>query len=269
MTNDTIQVPRKRFLEGRLFPKNDFKRTDEALKELESAKDPEYEAQFMPEIIDTRIESPADSPIWQTWITAPSIRATGKTKQGNAVVVYAHIPNHFSKADNITKAINQGLVNGAGRLPQNEFQRILDLEDNERVFVIDYETLKRSTSDVISLSKALKHPQMIPFISGKEKAEKHLDEHKKIYGERIGVWHSDDLSDEPLARVLHVGFYDGGLGGGGYLDGDVHFLGVSFAGEACVRKIFLTERKLTDMINEYVAPVNQREVKERVSALFR
>ncbi|MBI2452546.1 hypothetical protein HYV50_05755 [Candidatus Pacearchaeota archaeon] len=213
MANNTIQVPIRKTLEGKEFPESGSERIDLALKELEDSRNPAYEAVYMPELIDARIYSPEDSRIWQVWWITPSIRATGKTKQGNPVVVYAHIPNYFSKSENITKAINQGLVNYAGRIPQNEFQRLLDLEDKKRVFVIPHSDLKNSEGGVISLKKALKHPQTIPFLGGEERAAKYFERHKEVYGENIGIWHTDDLAEEPLARALFVGVGVGGLGG--------------------------------------------------------
>jgi len=174
---------------------------------LENCNKEGYQALSMPEIADARIQASKEDQLWRNWLSSTSIRATGKTKQGNAVVVYAHVPNHFSEPKNIRTAIEQGLVNGAGKLPQEEFQRLLDLKDDKKVFVIDYNKLKSSTSDVIQVSKALKHSQTVPFLGGQERAEKYLERHSQVYGKNIGVWHSDDLRDEPLARLLFVGNY--------------------------------------------------------------
>ena len=224
-----ILVPRK--VEGKEFY------ADRVDKALENCVKENYEAQFIPEIIDARISSPEESRIWQTWFTAPSIRVTGKDKKGKPFVIYSHVENYLSQFKNITSAIEQGLVNGAGKMPQEEFQRLLDLKDDERVFVVDYDALRNSTSGVIKVSKALAHPQTIPFLGGKERAEKYLEQHEKVYGSNIGVWHSNDLSHEPLARVLFVGgIYLGGLLGGG-LNGDARFLGVRRVAEGDAQKI--------------------------------
>ena len=232
MTEDTILVPKKELLEGKEFYDN---RTDKALKACQNEG---FEAQFMPSIIDTRIDSEKDARIWQTWYSAPSVRATGKTKQGKAVVIYSHIPNYLSNPDNIEKAIKQGLVNGAGVIPQDEFQKLLDLEDNENVFVIDYNELKKSISAVIPLKNALKHPQTIPFLSGEERAEKYLERHKEVYGDKIGIWHVDDLSNEPSGRLLFVGNdCDGGLSGDGSLNLSGRFVGVHSA-EGATQKLY-------------------------------
>ncbi|MBS3141661.1 hypothetical protein J4405_05980, partial [Candidatus Woesearchaeota archaeon] len=45
---------------------------------------------FMPEIADAKIN---DDSLWREWYSSVSLRATGRTKQGTPVVVYAHVPN--------------------------------------------------------------------------------------------------------------------------------------------------------------------------------
>lgn len=160
--NNTIQIPVT--IEGKEFYAN---RTDKALRKLQ---DDGYRALFMHELADARIQAPSYSPLWKEWYTAPSIRATGKTNQGSKVVVYAHIPNHYSDPTNIEREIVKGrLVNRAGILPRKEFRRIIDLDEsidqlgNRLVFVIDYDRLRKSTSGVIPVEQALDHPQTVPF----------------------------------------------------------------------------------------------------------
>ena len=188
-----------------------------------------YKAQFMPGIIDERMNtSDYTAPIWSDWHTSLSLRATGKSKQGNAVVVYAHVPHELSTPEGMQAARKAGLVNGAGKLSKNEFYRLLDLEDKENVFVVDYNALKNSESDVIPVSKALAHPQTIPFLGGSERAEAYLEKHKEAFGKNIGIWHSDDLGNEPVGRVLFVGGHndDGNLNCGNSLNYDARFVGV-------------------------------------------
>ena len=113
MAENQILVPVKRNLEGKEFYSD---RKDKALK---ACQDESFEAQFMPSIIDTRIEAEKDARIWQTWWDALSVKATGRGKStnishkgGTKFVVYAHRPNYFSNFDNIETAINQGLITG-------------------------------------------------------------------------------------------------------------------------------------------------------------
>ncbi len=225
MAEHIIQIPTKGFVEAKEFPNNEF--PNHTLTEtLANCQADGRHALFMPEIVDARIALPKDSRIWQNSYSATSVRVAGRSRQGNAVVVYAHVPNYFSNPENIKASINQGLRNGASKIPNEEFQRLLDLEDGKSVFVVDYEVLRNASDGVISTSKALKHPQTIPFLGGQERAEAYLDKHEKVFGRQIGVWHSDDLADKPLGRLLFVGNdFDSYLYGGNlYYYG--RFLGV-------------------------------------------
>lgn len=263
MSEDKILIPRKEMLEAEEFYDNFL------YQALRKCQEKGLEAVFMPSIIDARIESPNNARIWGTWYSTPSIMATGRTQQGNPVVVYAHIPNYFSNPDNIEEAIRKGLVGGAGIMPEKEFQRLLDLEDNENVFVVDYETLKESGSDVISLEEALDHPQTIPFLGRQERAERYLERHGEVYGGGIGIWHTDDLADRPLGRLLFLGGSCGDcLDGDCNLDDDGRFVGVSAEG-AEQKNYVPTQEQLTRIIGEYVAPRNMGEVKQRIAALYK
>ncbi len=264
MTEFTIQtkvdVPAKLFYAGSV---------DEALGNCQKAG---YQALYMPAAIDARIDAGKDSPLFQNWLTTPSIRATGKTKQGNAVVVYAHIKNYFSNPKNIAKAKKLGLLNSAGIMPDKEFQMLLDLEDNVNVFVADYKALKSSSSGAIDVKNALKHLQTIPFIGGKERAEKYLEKHIEVYGNKIGIWHSDDLKDKPVGRLLVVGCSGyGGLYGSNGLDGGGRFVGVrrGSVAEGGARKNSPKLEQILNIVDEFIAPVNSKEAGARLRALYK
>jgi len=226
MTKIGLQIVRA--LEAEEFCDSDVSNALEACQK-------EHEAQFMPAIFDARIAYPNNAAIWSKWFSAPSIRATGKTSQGNSVVVYAHIPNYLSNPKNIREAIGKGLRNMAGIMPQAEFQRLVDLDgstdnlENRSVWVVDYDTLRKSKSGGISVYDALEHPQTIPFIGGKDRAERYLLRHKKVNGKNIGNWHSNDLQEDGSAvgRLLFIGL-DGdcvGLLGNCSLNGYGRFVG--------------------------------------------
>jgi len=172
-----------------------------------------YQALFMPELALARIGS---QDLWQNWYVTPSVRATGQTKAGAKVVVYAHVPNYLSNPANIRNTIKEGtLKNGAGAIPQDQFDALVSQNGNGRVFVIDYDTLRKSSSEVISVDSALEHPQTIPFLGSEATAKLYLQRHKEVYGKNIGIWHQDDFDKKtPRGRVLFLGGigYDG-LGG--------------------------------------------------------
>jgi len=172
-----------------------------------------YTHLFIPQVADSRICASVNDYVVQNWFSTPSVRVTGRSKGGKAVVVYGHVPNHFSNPANIKVAREAGLVNGAGKMPLLDFYNLLELEDGENVSVVDYNTLRSSESGVIKVNKAMKHPQTIPFLGGKDRAERYLAKHNEFYGDSIGIWHSDDLGDVPQGRPLFVFDYLGLYGG--------------------------------------------------------
>ncbi|MBS3149366.1 hypothetical protein J4455_01565 [Candidatus Woesearchaeota archaeon] len=276
MTNTQIQeqskilVPKRIItnLEGKEFYNNSV---PEALKSLQKEG---YTPVYMPQLADARIEADGDSRVWQTWFTTPSIRATGRTKQGNPVVVYAHTNNYLSTPENIEQAISEGLVNNAGRIPQGEFQRLVDLEGltdesgNKLVFLVDYDKFRNSPSGLINVSDALEHPQVIPFLGGEERAQRYLEKHKTVFGPRIGVWYTDDLRDEPLARLLYLGDYDDGLGGLNYLGYGARFLGVRDSAEGASSKIPKPSiDQVLKIAEDYLGRASLRDFTERVHKL--
>lgn len=228
-----ILIPRKiveTYLEG---IESTVDRADRALKNL---TDQGYTPVYMPQLVDARMQASKDDRIWQTHFTTPSIIATGKTSKGALVVVYSHKENYFSYPKNIESAINWGMVNYAGRLPQDVFQSLVDMDGqtdeygDQLSFVLDADKLRKSKSGIIPVKQALDHPQTIPFLGGENRAQRYLQRHEEVYGDKIRIWHRDDLSEdgEPLARLLWLGnnYNNGLLGNDDLDDGSAHFLGV-------------------------------------------
>lgn len=155
---------------------------DEALAKCYSSG---FEAAYMPQLVDTRLEGN----FWDESITTPSIKSAGRTRQGAAVVVYAHIPNFLCIPRYIemirTGKIESVLDTAAFRFPQTEFQSLVDTDGltdaqgNRLVWVVDYETLKKAPSSKLQIEDALTHPQTIPFLGGEQRAERYLAEYQR------------------------------------------------------------------------------------------
>ena len=234
-TQDEILIPERRIIlhKGREF---ECLETNGQYHALMGLKAHGYSPVFMPQLIDARIEAPKDSRLWRFGYTTPSMIITGRI-ENEPMVIFDHRPdNYFSAPENLKKSLDLGLYNRAGIVPQPEFQRavnhdqVTDDRGNRLVWVLkgkNYKKFRDSTSDIISVERALEHPQTIPFIGGEERAKRYLERHKEVYGNDIGVWHSDDLRDEPMGRLLYLGDGDdGSLGGDGGLVDDARFVGV-------------------------------------------
>lgn len=152
-----------------------------------------YRRLTMPEQVEARIAVPNNSPLWQKYNDTTSMRLTGRTRSSNhsrnggtPVVGYYHgalqIPLKY-----IQQQI-QGyhLVNNALRITQAEFDAMLQqcLSEN----VIDYQALRSSRSGKVPLTEALAHPQTVPFIGSRERAERYLPRFAQVYNtEEIGI----------------------------------------------------------------------------------
>ena len=206
--------------EGILVPSFTFRkaeefygdRVDEALAAVEAGRDGVgYDVVFMPGLVDSRIGAPKEARVWQEWFSAPSVRLTGRTKQGSRVVVHGHVPNYLSKSENVTTVIGAGLRNGAGLVPQGELDRLVALEDGESVFVTDYAAWQKApqSGTLIGVDDAVGHPETIPFLGGRSRAERYLPRHQEVFGNRVRVYHADDLDEQgPRGRVLALGYVD-------------------------------------------------------------
>ncbi len=208
----TIQLYQKKYqnqpVEGKEFEVLEPFGLEKALRQCQ---DVGYKPLFVPQLADARIASPKKARVWNNWYSTTSLRVTGRSKGNKLVVVYAHVPNYFSNPDNIAKAVRsvEDLIyyrtGTGGRIPEKEVHRLLKLEDDENVFVIDYNKLRNSSSGVIDVSEALEHPQTVPFLGGQARAEQYLQQYKKVRGNTIGIRHFDDLGEEFLGHLLFFG----------------------------------------------------------------
>ncbi|MBU0467248.1 MAG: hypothetical protein KJ718_03760 [Nanoarchaeota archaeon] len=198
-------IPTPVVCEGRHF--STMGSMDKSLAECQSKG---YTALFMPEYLDAQIVSPRDSTIFDTGAATLSMIILGKTRQKNPVAIYAHIPHHFSVPENIKRVIEAKRVvgQGFGIIPMEEFERLLKMEDNERVFVVDYGSFnEENINSIVPVKRALEHPQTIPFLGGEDRARKYLKKHKEVYGTkniRINVQGNMFMPEEPAAGFLNI-----------------------------------------------------------------
>lgn len=192
---------------------------DSIAEALRACQQEGYEAAFMPQIAQARIltagngrkERYLEEIIWLRRFDTASIVATGRTRAGKDVVVVGHVPNYLSNPDNIEATVNHGLINGAGILPQNEFYRLLGMEDGRTVFVIDHSTLyyasTRGVLNFMAVADADKHPLAAAFLGGTSTLDAYLAVHERyMCDEKISVRYDEDVvQDVPVGRLLTIG----------------------------------------------------------------
>ena len=78
-----------------------------------------------------------------------------------------------------------------------------EVQDGIRlVKVMDHAQAQKAKFGEQSLDGALENPHAHAFLGGEEQAEAYLEAHKDVHGNKISLWHSNDLGDMPVARPL-------------------------------------------------------------------
>ena len=130
---------------------------------------------FMPSIIDMiTLHNDRYRPPFRTYFSQ-SIRVTGKSEEdGEPVVVYAHAPHYLSDPRNLERAIKEGLVEGTVAYPEDEFQKLLELEEaNKKVIAVGY--LKTSMGGHY---RPHRHPEGKMFCGGKDRVNRFFREYR-------------------------------------------------------------------------------------------
>lgn len=209
---------------------------------LQDCLDATFKPLYMPAIVDALVQVPAkDIPhLEQGWhrsgislfsYDSLSLAVTGVTKRKKKAVVYAHVPHLLTEPNKASQFLQSKgslyhfMSYSGAKLPNNEFERLLGLEDGVNVFVVDYEVInsqfKRGHPTDIVLSEydignIIEHPSTIPCLGGEGRTRAFI----KWYGENIGskiliepIFHftpQDTFFPEdgtPVARFLHIGAY--------------------------------------------------------------
>jgi hypothetical protein len=121
------------------------------------------------------------------------------TKRKKAVVIYAHCDNYLTNLENFDSLLT---FNGLVIYPQKEFEKLYNMKDDKNVFVVPLKEFEDCDLGYIHLEDVLKHPQTVPFIGSKERAEALIEllGRKKIKG--ISIWPPTDLYEQPSGSYL-------------------------------------------------------------------
>ncbi len=184
-------------------------------RSLEDCSSAGYKPLFMPELAIAKAGPYCDARLWRAEFTTMSAKITGRSRRGNAVVVYAHVPTSLCDPTNVRRLIDgNAVINGALPIPEEEFLALLDQDGNGRVFVVDHSRLHIGTRwgryiesfGIFGGGDALDNPQTIPFLGGRKIAADYVAAHKRNCNRgSIDFGHSGDLADRPIGRILYFG----------------------------------------------------------------
>ena len=163
-----------------------------------------------------------------------SIRAVGKTRAGNLVAVYAHMPNYLSMSPEVGETADEvepwgektqartsnypELVQGAVPLQEWYFRSLVDLDglknqQGERLlWVVDLPKLIGAPT-YMSLYDSLQHPEFVPFIGDRQIAEQFISYQGSLdYMNGIKIPFEHPLSSSPTAVFLKLKVGDRTIG---------------------------------------------------------
>ena len=268
-------------------------------KALENAQKGGYVAS-LPQILHSRVVSPADSEIWQNWFTANSEENIGRTAQGNPVVIAVHGTGLWTP-DRIQEAYNEGLTNNyAGKLKTPEFRQLLtgkvadgniipvySLTDfmkgisdlpMQYAVIMDFDQVKKLESGVQKTSKLRQNPLFIVRAGGAEAANAYLDKTEQVYERKeLGNWHpfANSDPDQPQGRVPFAGDgYNGGLSSCSNLGDYGRFVWVApkapGAQENAERTVVQpTMEQILAASTKFIPEINKEAYRQEISSLYK
>lgn len=212
---DDKAIPIFKFYDGveLIFDGKRFHDYDNLWEALEKCRNRGYRPLFMPEVIDSmigfldsikkyRVEEKGsdygdfrfpDSYGGGTYLThaqilnrydttTQSMRILGKTKVGNNVAIYIHIPSYSSNPMYLRRSERFG---GGILLPRSEFDRLLDLEDDKNVFVTDYKYPQSIFDPSLKFDKSILRNRLVTsFLGGKRRTEELIEKCKEVLQRR-------------------------------------------------------------------------------------
>lgn len=152
-------------------------------------------------------------------------------------------------ADRIKRGRQEGFLNGAVRLTDEEINELLKEKIEGRTIpvysyddfvgktsipanygiVLDFELAKNTTSDYHSLDKLERNPLFVARAGGVQLAREYLKSVAQVYDCQIyGNWHSFKNIDanKPQGRLVYLCYDNNGLGGNDSISNSGRFVGV-------------------------------------------
>ena len=245
----TILLEKKNVAEGEAFYNTHL---PAALKKAQTYAGKQGYVASLPELVRARILASPDQEIWTNFYTANSEEDIGATKQGKPILLVVHGNGILSSPERIERAYQDGLINRAARLFQEEVVKLSEGRlPNEQVIpvhsfsefrqgirnlprnyaiVMDLDEAKRTKSGVHKIKDLLNSPLFIARAGGLQTAEEYLrNVEEKLKVSKYGSWHPFDNVDinQPQGRLLFLDInYDNCFNGLSNLGNDGRFVGV-------------------------------------------
>lgn len=198
-----------------------------------------YTPLFLPEFIDLQLAHPFP---WLQRSRSMSICATGRSRQGNRIEIYAHVPGVWTDRAYIADAFDQRKLIGHALPLSNEAilaleERNGEVHDGTRlVTVMEHQAAQNAKFGPQSLDEALENPHVLASFGSEDRTRRYLAACKEKLCSSIFVWHYDDLGDKAVARPLELNYMD--LCCGSYFFGGLtHVGGVRHRGPQQIRNI--------------------------------
>lgn len=267
-----------------------------ALEEAQEYAGKDGHVASMPKLASARTIADGEDFVWKNWFTCASEEDKGKTKQGKGIYVVAHGKGILIDPKRIRKAYADGLVNGAAKYTQKEFNDLLEgnLPDGTEIpvfsysefikqkelplayaVILDFDKIAKLKSGVQEIDSLRDNNLVIARLGKEESTNKYLDKAKQVYGSQMGNWHgcaNIDL-DIPQGRLVFLGDdCDDGLLGYDDLDNYGRFVGVSEGVAQKIAEKKIIQRPSLEQIlklsKSFVSEHSQKDFEEELRKMY-
>lgn len=168
-----------------------------------------FKPMYLTEVIDKIIACEDGSDFIERPFLAPSILVTG-FYNGFTLTYFVNAENYFSNPENISNAIKQGLLDGAGKIPHDEFKRIAN-DKKDIVKFFGHGILGENCGPASTERIELKEKMNLPYdyclvrLLGKERADRYLSK-LRMNGEYdfLNALNLEVHEDQPVAKFLGI-----------------------------------------------------------------
>lgn len=210
----------------------EFYRDRLGFEALEQCLNEGYTPLYAPSIVLKKIEEGKDSQMWHNYYTTPSVLITTKTKGGKGVVIIAHVLTSSCKPERLRTDLKRGLFDGAFIVEKEECFSLLEREDKENVYVLNFSKYCHSGFGFMKVKKAQTDIKIEPFFgTSKGLIDEYFHIYSTLFGDAFEINHypiDEPKDDFGLARYIYIGNKEKGTRGIGARES--HYDSANFLG---------------------------------------